>query len=327
METKKFELVKEAIGYSIPNTAKGKLYKNPSNAYMGRATKLDGRIVYIRTADGFRKMIQTTIPSNYKYFDFDSVKLVPNSTYNASSGNLAVTTNPTTPPPSSFDGVANTDMLDDSFSNVKGRLGKYYPVNEFQNQVSNAFAYRYLPTQTAINGAVPRHNLPDSVISNRNRLNDLKIHRNVPSEFVTHKTIVNFDGEIVSNFSDKEANDLANTNKVVYTEAEALRLYANSGSKKPFRDWLKSDDSRQFFSDLANIGAILIMNNAKGGGTGLGTGSTGTGYVPPVDDKDDDKGEATILGMHPVTFTLVSIGVLGVGFFGIRYLIKKGKGK
>lgn len=326
METQKFELIKDAIGYSIPNTAKGKLYKNPENVYSSRTTKLDGRIVFIRTSDGFKKMIQTTVPSNYKYFYFDTVKLVPSATYNQ-AGNLAVTTNPTTPPPSSFDGVANTGMLDDSFSNIKGRIGKYYPVNEFQNQVSNAFAYRYLPTQTAINGAVPRHNLPNSVISNENRLNDLKIHRNVPHEFVTHRTIVNFDGEIVSNaIGEAEAKQLADNNKVIYTEAEAKKLYASSGSDKPFKEWLKSDNARKFLTDLADIGATLILASGKGGSTGFGTGSTGTGYVPPSDDKDD-KGGATILGMHPVTFTVVSVVVLVGGFFGVRYLVKRGKGK
>ncbi len=43
-----------------------------------------------------------------------------------------------------------------------------------------------------------------------------------------------------------EAEKLADENKVVFTEEEAKKLYAASGSKKPFSDWVKSDNAKTF---------------------------------------------------------------------------------
>ena len=271
METKKYELIQDAIGYAVPSTAKGKIIKNPENIYIGRATKLDGRIVFVRTADGFKKMMETTANTRYKYFDASMFKLyVPSS----SSGDIA-TTNPVSSTKSSFDGIdlPNSDKLSDDFSSIKGRT--YLTKKDYWDQ-------RYFDGSEEKSNAI---------------------------------------GDFFNQIFDKDAEGgkLADEKKVVYSEAEAKKLHEKSGSKTPFKDWVNSDSSKQFLTSLANFGSVLLNNNANKYG--------GATTPPPVNTGGDDVDETkstTIMGMHPITFTVVALTVSIGGFFGVRYFIKKG---
>jgi len=96
------------------------------------------------------------------------------------------------------------------------------------------------------------------------------------------------------------------------TPDQAKAQHKASGSKKKFGDWVKGSGKAwlaEFGSQLADI----LQGDKGSGDTGGGRPSDG-GAPPP-------SGKTEILGMHPVTFTLVTVGVIGlIGFlaFGRR---------
>lgn len=126
-----------------------------------------------------------------------------------------------------------------------------------------------------------------------------------------------------------QAKKLADPNKVEYTPEEVKVMYQKSGSKKPLGEWLKSDSSKQFLNSLTQIGYLLLLNKSQGGaapdntkqdnqdvggyGGGDGAGSGGS--------NDDEQKDKKILGMHPVTFgivTVVGLAAVGLGIWFIR---------
>lgn len=109
--------------------------------------------------------------------------------------------------------------------------------------------------------------------------------------------------------TEEQAKKIADKNKVEYTPEEVETLHKKSKTKKPLGQWIKSDEGKQFLSTIQNFGYKLLMkkNTAEDKG---GEGGSGSNDVMP---KDDD--EKKILGMHPVTFgivTIVSLSTLGV---------------
>ncbi len=344
METKKYELIKDAIGYSIPSTAKGKLYKNPENVFITRTTKFNGRVVYVRSADGFIKMIETTVPSKYKFFDANSFKLVETTA---------------SQPKSSFSGadVLNSEMLDDDFSNfnypyknINSRSDLYYPKSNF----SAPSDLHYPKSKAPVDLHYPKAKAPVDLHYPKAKapidLHYPKVKTPIDLHYPKKKSDLHypkvsarsyFNGEDQSNAigdwwretfgKDKDSAKLADENKVIYTESEAKKLHEKSGNKTPFQEWIKSDSSKQFLANLANFGSILLMNNAnnKGGTDTTGNKGTGQDYDSSSNsNKDDsDKKSKEIWGMHPITFTGVIILASVGAFFGGRYLIRKGASK
>lgn len=122
----------------------------------------------------------------------------------------------------------------------------------------------------------------------------------------------------------EQAKKIADPNKVEYSPKEIQVMYEKSGTKKPFKDWLKSDDSKQFFNAITNVGYAILLGKVQGNvqNQTLPPDSLDNyeGYGNPNLDKDDDK---KILGLHPVTFGIVSVlGLTALGF-GIYFIAKK----
>lgn len=127
--------------------------------------------------------------------------------------------------------------------------------------------------------------------------------------------------------SPSDAKKIADPNKVEYSTKEVSAMYNKSGSKKPFRDWLKSDDSKQFLTNLSQIGYALLLTKAQGGVAPNNirvndNGNTDNPYQNNEDDYNNDSSnteeDKKILGLHPITFgvtaSLLFVG-LGVGIW------------
>lgn len=123
------------------------------------------------------------------------------------------------------------------------------------------------------------------------------------------------------------AKAIADPKKVEYTPEEVQVMYEKSGTKKPLKDWLKSDDSKKFLNNLAQFGYALLLTKAQGGSAPSKSNApdardsegNNQGSFP---NGDEDK---KILGMHPVTFGITAASamlVLGVG----AWLIFRKKG-
>lgn len=122
------------------------------------------------------------------------------------------------------------------------------------------------------------------------------------------------------------ARELADRNKVEYKPEEVQALYEKSGTNKPFREWLKSGESKQFLNTLSQIGYALLLNKSQGGiapdkstSPDAGTYQGGGDYGGGSPSREDKK----ILGMHPVTFGVVAaVTLLAVGV-GVYFIAKK----
>lgn len=283
MDVKNFEFTKDAIGFSAPASSKGKLTSNPEKVYVSKSTKVAGQLVYIRTKDGFKKMFEAKMPSKYKYFELNNLKPLSTSV-------------------SSFSGsdISNSNLLDDDYSGIRGEKPFNYP---------------------RIRGAV-------AMDLSGNAFRFMRPQFNRPNNFNDY-----FDGSKENDHSNAIGDWFKETfgksgdegqEKVVYTEEEANQLYKKSGSKTPFKDWISSDSSKQFLASLANFGSTLLLanayNNQNQAVNNQNTTSSNQNETKGSDDKEAS--ETTILGMHPVTFSLVGIGVLVGAYFGIKAVIK-----
>jgi len=94
-----------------------------------------------------------------------------------------------------------------------------------------------------------------------------------------------------------------------------VEAHKESGSTKPFKEWMQSDGGRNFLNSLTGIASILInqpksSTTTSGGSTSTGT-STGKVDSTPSSSQSDER-ETKILGMNPITFGLVSVGAIAV---------------
>lgn len=113
------------------------------------------------------------------------------------------------------------------------------------------------------------------------------------------KTFSHGGGKLTTN----QANKLADPNKVEYTEQEVQTLYKNSGSNKPLSDWLKNN-SKSFLDKLNAIGGVFLTQK----GATVATPTSGTDIIGS--GLGSTPTQKKILGMHPITFTLVALGLL-----------------
>lgn len=106
-----------------------------------------------------------------------------------------------------------------------------------------------------------------------------------------------------------------------YSAIEVESLYDNSGTSKPFKEWVKSDNAKSFLKNLASAGYMLLLNNQQQ----QESRDENTLY----DDNEKDSGdksssdEKKILGMHPVTFGIVGAVVLLAGIGITVYVMRK----
>jgi hypothetical protein len=98
--------------------------------------------------------------------------------------------------------------------------------------------------------------------------------------------------------------------KVDIVEAKVMeKAYKESGSKKPLRDWINSDSGKSILSSAAQLATIFLNQNKTNTGGNTNTGGGGTGGNTDTGSTDDEK-ETTILGMTPVTFGIVAVGLI-----------------
>jgi hypothetical protein len=100
--------------------------------------------------------------------------------------------------------------------------------------------------------------------------------------------------------------------KVDIVEAKVMeKAYKESGSKKPLRDWINSDSGKSILSAAAQLATIFLNQNKTNTGGNTNTGGGGTGGNTDTGSTDDEKEkETTILGMTPVTFGIVAVGLI-----------------
>lgn len=91
------------------------------------------------------------------------------------------------------------------------------------------------------------------------------------------------------------------------SKEDVEKLHKSSGSKLSLGDWIKSDDAKSLLNNVSNV-ALSYLNKGNGGSA-------------PVETKDDyeepQKSEKTILGMHPLTFGIVSGVTVIVAIVGV----------
>jgi len=120
------------------------------------------------------------------------------------------------------------------------------------------------------------------------------------------------DGDFFTNLFKKKLTpeqQEAADNKEELSVGEMEQAHKSSGSKTSFTDWLKSTEA----IDLANNMSSLVISLIKKDGN--------NGSKDDVDtNTDDDSSSDTtskgnkILGMHPITFGITTVGVLvGIG--------------
>lgn len=95
-------------------------------------------------------------------------------------------------------------------------------------------------------------------------------------------------------------------------EEQVKDMYKKSGSKKTFKEWLNSDESKDVLKGIANISELL--NKIKGDSQ-ISSGGSTTSASTTSSNNSQNKGDVKILGMHPLTFGIVSVvSLVGLGF-------------
>ena len=118
---------------------------------------------------------------------------------------------------------------------------------------------------------------------------------------------------------------LSKSGNLSEVEVIAQKAYKSSGSKRPFRDWLRSEDGKGIVNELTKFVNVLVNPNAStsGGATGTKPSETPKDGTPK---NEDEKKETKILGMSPITFGIVSLLTIAVTSF-VAYKIIKSKNK
>lgn len=102
----------------------------------------------------------------------------------------------------------------------------------------------------------------------------------------------------------------------------AKKEYEKSGSKKPFRDWLNSERGRNAINTAAQIANLFVSGQAYQQQQQQQDTKTTTSQQ---EDTKNKPAETTILGMSPITFGIVALGLVAVGSVVVIKLIKSKK--
>lgn len=114
-------------------------------------------------------------------------------------------------------------------------------------------------------------------------------------------------------------------NKEELTEDEMAQLHRSSGSKMSFGDWLKSEQAANLANNALALGLALVDKDKNQGGSGNQSGSTSPKTTGNNTGTSSNSKENKILGMHPLTFGVVTVGVLVAGAVTIILLKSKKK--
>ncbi len=321
-------VTESAYAYKVPQTPKGKPERKTSGGITRMSTVL-GQLVFVRYGDGFKRFLKMTKNAPYNFIDAEEAKAVPYHSYilknkgsyasspkliawaeavhngkTTSAAPLATVAKPSEVK-SSFDSSVidnmGADMLDSGlvnrFKTGQPKLNRLRAIsNRLEKQKHSNF----------MSGEMPDKFGGDFNFSGGASVQDF----NGGDIGVDGKKEGGFFKNLFGkkSLSESDAKKLADKDKVVYTEAEMKQMYETSGSKKPFAEWAKSDTAKAFMASLKNLGAEFLLKKAKEleGSGDSGSDSKNSGPKAP-----GAKPSKKILGMHPVTFGIVAVGVLG----------------
>jgi hypothetical protein len=111
------------------------------------------------------------------------------------------------------------------------------------------------------------------------------------------------------NKDDKKASEVIANPQTDIVEAKVIvEAHKESGSKKPLREWLSSGGVKEFTKAALDIATVLL---AKKDDKKEDTDKEKVDEKGESDSKDKEK-EVKILGMSPITFGIVTVGVLAL---------------
>jgi hypothetical protein len=119
---------------------------------------------------------------------------------------------------------------------------------------------------------------------------------------------------------DEEALAKLSDPKVDMVDAETmLKAYKASGAKVAFKNWINSEGGRGIVNEITKFITALNKNTSNG----VPFGQTPNTQQPQ--GQIQPKAETKILGMTPVTFGIVAVGVIALGSVIAYKLINKNK--
>jgi hypothetical protein len=149
------------------------------------------------------------------------------------------------------------------------------------------------------------------------------INENLLSGLTENTSLLNADGEDYSNGigdwfkktfnkknkDDKKASEVIANPQTDIVEAKVIvEAHKESGSKKPLREWLSSGGVKEFTKAALDIATVLLAKKDDK------KEDTDKEKSESSDKGVDEKGEkeVKILGMSPITFGIVTVGVLAL---------------
>ena len=144
-------------------------------------------------------------------------------------------------------------------------------------------------------------------------------------------SLLNADGENYSNGigdwfkktfgkkEEKKALEIVSNPETDIVDAKTMvQAHKESGSDKPLRDWLRSGGGKDFLKSVLDVATVFLAKAEEKKETEKSdktdtksTTETDTKTDTKTDDKKDGK-EVKILGMTPITFGIVAVGVLAL---------------
>lgn len=145
-------------------------------------------------------------------------------------------------------------------------------------------------------------------------------------------SLLNADGENYSNgigdwfkktFGKKEEKKaleiISNPETDIVDAKTMVQAHKESGSDKPLRDWLRSGGGKDFLKSVLDVATVFLAKAEEKKETEKSdktdtksTTETDTKTDTKTDDKKDGGKEVKILGMTPITFGIVAVGVLAL---------------
>lgn len=308
---------KDYQGYTLTPTPYSVIKKNPENVWGGSGAKLEGEIVYVKQwakdsngkiqPSGFKRMFKS-YSGMYPYIDPSFV--VPYYDYilqtkRGTSADIAQASDKVKNDKSSFTGEEDfSAMLPQPNFDIHQPMLDLNVSGEFDDSISNVFGKR-------------NYKFPEMVLADRPKT---IIGYEEQSNTIGSWFKDTFSGKSGGNVSPNDAKKIADPNRPELSADEMQSIHKNSGTNKSFTDWYENG-GKGIIADTNNLLAVLTNNPS------LATSPTGNQLPPPTTNPKGDSGkgsEVTILGMHPLTFGIVSL--LSLSAVGITaYFIYKHK--
>ena len=138
---------------------------------------------------------------------------------------------------------------------------------------------------------------------------------------LTNESLLGADGDY-SNVTDATTTKVADPNKAVVDEKTMLGMFKKSGTRKTFKEWIKSDSVKSAINTLVQLGGGLLNQQTGSSDINLGKGGNAPNPNDEFDSKNNPHEGVTILGMTPITFGIVSVVAIAIGAIVTVKLLK-----